>query len=78
MCRSCVLKMKVDGSVLCLGDIFSMVLLSNSLHGNQKMAGEGDNELILCLNKAISIYIYKITSHKYIWQDNVFNFWQRG
>lgn len=38
----------------------------------------GDNELSLCLNKAISIYIYKITSHKYIWQDSVFIFWQRG
>lgn len=37
---------------------------------------EGDNELSLCLNKAI--YIYKITSHKYIWQYNVLNFLARG
>lgn len=45
-----------------------------------RMAREGDNELSLFLNKAISIYIYKITSHKYIWQDDVLNvfFWQEG
>lgn len=42
------------------------------------MAGEGDNELSLCLNKAISIYMYKITSHKYIWQYNVLNFLAKG
>lgn len=42
------------------------------------MAREGDNELSLCLNKAISIYIYKITSHKYIWQYNVLNFFGKG
>lgn len=42
------------------------------------MAREGDNELSLCLNKAISIYIYKITSHKYIWQYNVLNFLAKG
>lgn len=42
------------------------------------MAWEGDNELSLCLNKAISIHIYKITSHKYIWQDNVLNFLAKG
>lgn len=39
------------------------------------------NELslvLLCLNKAISIYIYKITSHKYIWQYDVLNFLAKG
>lgn len=42
------------------------------------MAWEGDNELSLCLNKAISIYVYKITSHKYIWQYNVLHFFGKG
>lgn len=46
--------------------------------GTNIMARARDNELSLCLNKAISIYIYKSTSHKYIWQYNVLNFLAKG
>lgn len=49
--------------------------------GTNRMVREGDNDcslVLLCLNKAIFIYIYKITSHKYIWQYNVLNFLAKG
>lgn len=32
----------------------------------------------LSLNLAIFTNIRKITSHKYIWQENALHFWQRG
>lgn len=60
---------------------FSVALQCNSLQGNQQNGEGKSNELslvLLCLNKAIAIYIYKITSHKYIWQYDVLNFFGKG
>lgn len=68
--RDRVVKMKAMAVFYGQDDIFSVALPCNSLYENQR-GWPGKELMDVCLSKSIFIYIYKITSHKYIWQYNV-------